>query len=121
MVTVLILVFLNWKKDFHVHVNVSCITLGAVLTQASRGDLGHPITFARKRLSKVNKNYSTTECEGLAMVYALQKIRHYFLGSHFKMYIDHSMLKYLVNKPMLEGGEATRGCYCSKNMILKLL
>jgi len=34
MVTAPILVFLDWKKEFHVHVDVSCIALGAVLTQA---------------------------------------------------------------------------------------
>jgi hypothetical protein len=39
------------------------------------------------------------------MVYALQKFRHYLLGSHFKMYTDHSALRYLVNKPVLGGGE----------------
>jgi hypothetical protein len=37
------------------------------------------------------------------MVYALQKFRHYLLGKHFKMFIDHLALKYLVNKPVLEG------------------
>ena len=35
------------------------------------------------------------------MVYALQKFWHYLLGGHFKMYTDHSALKYLVNKPVL--------------------
>jgi hypothetical protein len=37
------------------------------------------------------------------MVYALQKFRHYLLGKHFKMFTDHSTLKYLVNKPVLGG------------------
>jgi hypothetical protein len=37
------------------------------------------------------------------MIYALQNFRHYLLGSHFKFFIDHSMLNYLVNKPILEG------------------
>lgn len=37
------------------------------------------------------------------MVYALHKFQHYLFGSHFNMYIDHSILKYLVNKPVLEG------------------
>jgi hypothetical protein len=41
--------------------------------------------------------------EGLAMVYALQNFRHYLLGKHFKMFTDHSSLKYLVNKPVLGG------------------
>jgi hypothetical protein len=37
------------------------------------------------------------------MVYALQKFIHYLLGKHFKMFTDHSTLKYLVNKPMFWG------------------
>ena len=37
------------------------------------------------------------------MVYALQKFRHYLLDAHFKMFTDHSALKYLVNKLVLEG------------------
>lgn len=44
-----------------------------------------------------------TEQEGLAMVYELEKFRHYLLGGNFKMYTNHSGLKYLVNKLMLGG------------------
>jgi hypothetical protein len=43
------------------------------------------------------------EREGLAMVYTLQKFRHYLLGKHFKMFKYHSTLKCLVNKPVLGG------------------
>jgi hypothetical protein len=37
------------------------------------------------------------------MVYALQKFCHYLLGGHFKMFIDHCAMKYLVNKLVLGG------------------
>jgi hypothetical protein len=37
------------------------------------------------------------------MEYALQKFRNYLLGKHFKMFTDHSTLKYLVNKLVLGG------------------
>ena len=65
--------------------------------------MDHRITFVSRRLSKAEKNYSTTERKGLAMVYALQKYRHYLLGGHFKMYTNHSVLKYLLNKLVLRG------------------
>jgi len=56
-----ILVFPKWDIKFHVHVDASCIVLGAVLTQPRVEGLDHPIAFASCRLSKAEKNYSTTE------------------------------------------------------------
>lgn len=37
------------------------------------------------------------------MVYSLQKFRHYLVGGPFKLFIDHSELKYLVNKTIIQG------------------
>jgi hypothetical protein len=65
--------------------------------------LDHLIAFARKKLLDLEKNYNTKERESLSMVYTLQKYKHYLLGKHFKMFTDHSTLKYLVNKPVLGG------------------
>jgi hypothetical protein len=104
MVNAPILVFPDWSKEFHVHVDVSSISLGALLAQIGEGDIDHLLYFASRKLSTTEINYTTTEREGLAMVYALQKFRHYLLGGHFKMFTDHSMWKHLVNKPVL-GGE----------------
>jgi len=101
MVTTPILVFHNWNKEFDVHVDASCIVLGVILTQPGAGDIDHPISFVSIKLSKAEKNHSTTKHEGLVMVYVLQKFKYYLLGAHFKMYTDHSTLKYLVNKPVL--------------------
>jgi hypothetical protein len=67
------------------------------------GELDHPISFSSRKLSKPEKNYNTIEREALAMVCFLQKFIHYLLGKHFKMFTDHSSLKYLVNKPVLGG------------------
>jgi hypothetical protein len=74
-----------------------------MLAQPGARYIDHPLAFASRKLSTVEINYTTTEREGLAMVYALQKFRHYLLGGHFKMFTDHSALKYLVNKPVLGG------------------
>jgi hypothetical protein len=52
MVTTQILVFPDWSKEFHVHVDASSIALGAVLTQLGEGDIDHPIAFASKKVSE---------------------------------------------------------------------
>jgi hypothetical protein len=65
--------------------------------------LDHPIAFASRKLSDSEQNYNMKEREGLSMVYALHKFKHYLLGKHFKMFTDHSALKYLVKKPVLGG------------------
>jgi hypothetical protein len=52
------------------------------------------------------------------MVYALHKFKHYLLGQHFKMFTNHSSLKYMVNEPIL-GVEYVDDCCYSKSLILK--
>jgi hypothetical protein len=73
------------------------------LAQPSAGDIDHPISFTSINISTYEMNFNTTKREGLAMVYVLQKFRHYLLGGHFKMFTDHFSLKYLVKKPVLGG------------------
>ena len=89
MVTMPILVFLDSKKEFHVHVDALFVALGVVLVQPGEGSIEHFISFSNRKLPTTEKNYTTIERKGLAMVYTLQKLRHYLLGGHFKMYTDH--------------------------------
>jgi hypothetical protein len=56
MVTKPIIVFLDWEKTFHVHVDASTITLGAILVQPEVGDLNHHIAFARRKMSESKEN-----------------------------------------------------------------
>jgi len=98
-----ILVYPNWKVEFYVHIDSFGIALGDILAQPGEGNMDHLIYFSSRKISQAECNYTTTEREGLEMLYALQKFRHYFLGSHFKLFIDHSSLKYIVNKHVLEG------------------
>jgi hypothetical protein len=51
MVTAPILEFMDWEKTFHVYVDASMITLGAILAQPGAGDLDHLIVFASRKLS----------------------------------------------------------------------
>jgi hypothetical protein len=55
-----ILIFPEWKKEFHVHVDASSIYLGTILYDPGEGELYHPIVFARRKFSIAKKNYTTT-------------------------------------------------------------
>ncbi|KAI5347439.1 hypothetical protein L3X38_015318 [Prunus dulcis] len=56
------------------------------------------ICYASKTLNSAQKNYTTTEKELLAIVFAPLKFRSYILGSQIVVFIDHSALKYLLTK-----------------------
>ena len=56
------------------------------------------ICYASKTLIEAQINYSTTEKELMAVVYALKKFRPYILGSKIIIYTDHAALKYLLSK-----------------------
>ncbi|RVX01276.1 Retrovirus-related Pol polyprotein from transposon 297 [Vitis vinifera] len=68
--------------------------------------LGHAGFYRRfiKDFSKISKplcellNYTTTEKELLAVVFALDKFRAYLVGSSIVVFTDHSALKYLLTK-----------------------
>jgi hypothetical protein len=61
MVTAPILVFLDWTKEFHVHVDASSIDLGVVLAQPGGGYIDHPLVVASRKLSTAEINYTTNE------------------------------------------------------------
>ena len=52
-------------------------------------------------MSLIEKKYTTTEREALAVIYACKKFQHYLLGYMIVFHTDHDSLKYLVNKPDL--------------------
>ncbi|WJZ92202.1 hypothetical protein VitviT2T_011213 [Vitis vinifera] len=57
-----------------------------------------PIACMSKALSPKNLGPSTYEKEMLAVVVAVQKWRPCLIGKHFKIVVDHSSLKYLLEQ-----------------------
>jgi len=103
LVTAPILATPDWTKEFHVTVDASGWCVGAILWQPDKEKRERPIYYASRQMNPAERNYTTTEREALAMVYACKKFRHYLLGYKVIFYTDHDSLKYLVNKPDLSG------------------
>ncbi|XP_077211266.1 uncharacterized protein LOC143846661 [Tasmannia lanceolata] len=56
------------------------------------------IYYASKTFSEAQLNYTTTEKELLAVVFALDKFRTYLVGSKVAVYSDHAALRHLLAK-----------------------
>ena len=77
--------------------DASDLTVGAVLRQRAEGK-PYVVYYASRTLNEAQRNYTTTEKELLAMVYALDKFRVYLIGSNIIIFTYHSALKYLLTK-----------------------
>ncbi|XP_059593742.1 uncharacterized protein LOC132254043 [Vitis vinifera] len=87
----------NWSLPFELMCDASDYAVGAVLGQRDDGK-PYVVYYASKTLNDAQKNYTTTEKELLAVVFALDKFRNYLLGTSIVIFTDHSALKYLLNK-----------------------
>ncbi|CAM8917188.1 unnamed protein product [Rhodiola kirilowii] len=87
----------DWELPFELMCDASDFTVGAVLGQHIDKKL-HVVYYASKVLAGAAANYTTTEKEMLAIVYAFEKFRQYLIGSKTIVYTDHAVIKYLLSK-----------------------
>ena len=66
----------------------------------------HPIAYASRSLTQGETNYSITELETLAVVWALTHYRAYLYGNKVTVYTDHSAVKAVPNAPNPSGKHA---------------
>nr|GEZ53753.1 reverse transcriptase domain-containing protein [Tanacetum cinerariifolium] len=92
-----ILIAPNWDQPFELMCDASDFAVGAVLWQRVEKNF-RPIHYASKTMTQVESNYTTTEKEMLAVVYAFEKFRSYLIMNKSIVYTDHSALKYLFSK-----------------------
>ena len=88
--------FPDFTKLFTLTVDASNTALGAFLSQE-----GAPIAYASRLLHGPELNYSATDREFLALIWAIKNFRSYLLGRKFLVLTDHkALLPMLRSKPM---------------------
>nr|GEX15810.1 reverse transcriptase domain-containing protein [Tanacetum cinerariifolium] len=92
-----ILIASNWDQPFELMCDASDYAIGTILGQRVEKHF-RPIHYASKTMTQAETNYTTTEKEMLAVVYAFEKFRSYLIMNKSIVYTDHSALKYLFAK-----------------------
>nr|GEU79802.1 reverse transcriptase domain-containing protein [Tanacetum cinerariifolium] len=92
-----ILISPDWDMPFELMCDASDFAIGAVLGQRQEKHF-RLIHYASKTMTEVESNYTTTEKEMLAVVYAFEKFWSYLILNKSIVYTDHSALKYLFAK-----------------------
>nr|GEV88252.1 reverse transcriptase domain-containing protein [Tanacetum cinerariifolium] len=92
-----ILIAPNWDQPFELMCDASDFAVGVVLEQRIEKHF-RPIHYESKTMNEAESNYTTTEKEMLAVVYAFEKFCSYLIMNKSIVYTDHSALKYLFAK-----------------------
>ena len=97
LVQALIMASLEWDQRFEIICDARDFAMGVVLGQRKE-KIFRAIYYASRTFNEAQENYSTTEKEMLAIVFACEKFRPYILGSYIIVHTDHAAIKYLMSK-----------------------
>jgi hypothetical protein len=111
----------SFGKPFTLETDTSINGIGAVLSQEQDDCRLHPIAYASRLLSSAERNYSITELETLAVVWAVTHFHSYLYGHSVTILTDHTAVKAVLETPnpsmprggprsMAEGSKISTSC-----------
>ena len=80
--------------------DASDFAIGVVLGQRIN-KIFHLLYYSSKTMNDAQVNYTVTEKELLAIVFAMEKFRSYLMGTKVIVHTDHAALRYLMSKKTL--------------------
>ena len=96
----LLLRHVNWHDTFYLTTDASITGVGAWIGQKDADGTIQPITCASKVLTPTQQKWSATKRKLWALMWGMEKFRHYLLGRWFIARVDHKPLVALVSNKM---------------------
>jgi hypothetical protein len=93
----------NWTLPFHISIDSSETTIGGVLGK-KEDQQSYENYFVSKKLSPAELNYTIAEKQFLEVVHAINKFHRNITGYEVFVHTDHSAIRFLMNKPITNGG-----------------
>ncbi|KZS10174.1 Uncharacterized protein APZ42_025415 [Daphnia magna] len=92
----------NSNLPMEIHCDACGFGLGAVLVQRQEG-AERVISYASRLMNRAESNYSVSEQECLALIFALDRLKSYLWGMKVLVLTDHHALCWLMKKKSLVG------------------
>jgi hypothetical protein len=89
----------NHRLPFILQTDASGVGISGILSQEVEGET-HPVGYVSRQLNKAERNYSPTEWECLAVVWAVGQFEPFLIDKPFTIVTDHSALQWLATKRM---------------------
>ena len=96
LITAPILAYPRPGVPYRLYTDASEYACGAVLSQVDENGKERVVQYLSKQYNESQMKWSCIEREAYAMVYAVQKLRHYLVGQKFTIVTDHRPLKWLM-------------------------
>ena len=91
------------KKPLLLYLATSSYAIGALIVQEDGSDVEQTIYYISHALKDVETCYPKVERACEAIVYALQRLRHYFLAYEVWLMTKSHAIKTLLQQPILSG------------------
>jgi hypothetical protein len=93
----------DYNHDYILYISASTVSVAGVLIQLGDDDREHVIYYISKNLSGTPLKYNHEEKLALAVVLAVQKLRHYILLRTTKVVADSNPMQYLLSRRQING------------------
>ena len=92
--------YFDENKETELVTDASPFGLSAILSQKTPGTENRKIVaYTSRSLSDVERRYSQTEREALAIVWAIERLHIYLYGAHFTLITDCKPVELILNNP----------------------